>query len=254
MAPDAELVPLCGADEEWLAQLDPATPLARVAGGLLERCVRTIGGAPATPERVRALPAGSWDALLVELWRRSLGPRVELVARCPAEHCRAGIDIDFDLGDLPLAPPADDAPDVLDGVEFRLPTGGDLEALADDPDPAALLDRCVAGEPPRDEATRAALERAVAERSAHVADELAAQCPECGSEFTISFLPLERLPAELARRRPQFERDVHVLSAHYGWTLTEILALPRPRRRDYVERLLAHLEAAPVPAAAGGAG
>jgi hypothetical protein len=251
MGAPVEVEQLRGADEEWLAQLDPATPLARVAVGLLERRVARVDGEPADGERLRALPVGELDLLLLELWRRSLGSRGELVARCPAEGCRTGIDVDFDLGDLPVEPLADAPHDGAADVEFRLPTVGDLDALAPGADAAALLDRCVVGKPPADAAAREALEREIARRCARVADELTGRCPECGTEFAIAFRPLERLPAEVARRRPQFERDVHLLSTHYGWTLTEILGLTLPRRRHYVERLVAQLETAAHAAPAG---
>jgi hypothetical protein len=159
-------------------------------------------------------------------------------------------------------------------LRFRLPRGADLEALggehpqgtAADRAAVALLGRCVLGidapaaggpgaapQPAaavallgRSARLRAALAERMRRHSALVQRELDTACPECGRPFTATFDPVLSFLSEMLRRRPEFERDVHLLSLHYHWPLSEILAMPRPRRRRYVELLCAHTEPEPV--------
>jgi hypothetical protein len=149
----------------------------------------------------------------------------------------------------------------VDEVTFRLPSGDDLERLAGSggETAGALLDRCVLTAGPMSGAAAAelvcgspALRTAVEdemERLAPIGDEIEAACPECERSFVAAFSPAIALLAELNGRRPELWRDVHLLSWHYHWPLGEILAMARPRRRSYVELLLAHVE----PTAAAGA-
>jgi hypothetical protein len=80
--------------------------------------------------------------------------------------------------------------------------------------------------------------------------ELQATCPECGHPFAVAFDPVPAFLAEVWRRRAEFDRDVHLLSFHYHWPLSEILGMPRPRRQAYVALLLSQLDLGTV--AAGG--
>jgi hypothetical protein len=290
-----------GEDEEWLYGLPLTTPEAAVVTGLLTRCATRIGpSAPPGRDVVRSLPVGDREWLILRLWRLTLGDRVELVLTCPRPGCGARMDIDFAL-DGPLAEPLPQWPDYpftapggghdgrgdaggVVGLRFRLPRGGDLEALgragetsdgkasggeasegeAPDADrAAALLGRCVvsfagfagfdgAGSDGGDATAllgrfpglRDGLAEEMRRRSALVDREFDAVCPQCGREFTGEFDPILAFLTEMMRRRPEFDRDVHLLSLHYHWPLSEILALPRPRRRRYVRLLLDQLEAA----------
>ncbi len=271
---DAAVRPVRGDDEEWLYTLPLTTPESQVVSGLLARCVSRIGpGAPAR-DTVRELCAGDREWLVLRLWQLTLGDRVELTLTCPRPSCGARMDVDFALSGLPV----EDRPQQAEyhlaaregGVEarFRLPRGADLEALGGgrsgtgpgDARAARLLGRCVLGvDPPPAEGTavllarsarlREALAERMREHSALTQRELDAACPECEEEFVSRFDPILEFLTEMLRRRPEFERDVHLLSLHYHWPLSEILALPRPRRRWYVRLLHAHTE--PEPAAAG---
>jgi hypothetical protein len=224
---------LRGSDEEWLRALDRDTPVPRATTALLSRCVPRLGGAAATPEAIRALGLFDRDRLILAVWRLSLGPRMELVLRCPA--CDAPMDADVEVDDSPpgSAPAA--------GARVRLPSGGDLEAIAGAGDPAlALLERCAIDvTAPRD-----VLEEELERLDPGAVAELDADCPECGARFTTALDPAMALLAELGRRQPQLDRDVHLLSLHYHWPLREILGMGRLQRRAYVERLLSQLDVA----------
>jgi hypothetical protein len=63
---------------------------------------------------------------------------------------------------------------------------------------------------------------------------VASQCPACGApnEVTIDLeaLALTRL---VARQRALLD-EVHRFASHYGWTETEVLAVPEARRARYL--------------------
>jgi hypothetical protein len=273
---DAILRPVCGADEEWLYGLPLAAPEAGVITGLLTRCVPRIGPVEPTDETVRALPVGDREWLILRLWQLTFGNRVELVLRCPRASCDARMDVEFALDEVPAgeSPQRAEYEFEREGVRvrFRLPRGGDLEALgragtgaaSDDERATVLLARCVLGiegggadgDGAADPASllgaagdlRAALAAQIERQSAAVEREFAARCPECERDFSGAFDPILAFLSEMLRRRAEFERDVHLLGLHYHWPLSEILAMARPRRRRYVRLLLDQLE--PVPAAA----
>jgi hypothetical protein len=257
---EAALRPVWGEDEEWLYGLPLTTPEAVVVTGLLTRCLTRVGSAaPPGRDVVRRLPAGDREWLILQLWRLSLGDRVDLVLTCPRPGCGARMDLDFALDGL-VTEPVPQRSDYPYGEDFRfrLPRGDDLEALGragEASDLASvLLGRCVVGGPAEDVTAllgrspelRDGLAEEMRRRSALVQREYDAVCPQCEREFTGEFDPILAFLTEMMRRRPEFDRDVHLLSLHYHWPLSEILALSRPRRRRYVRLLLDRLEATPV--------
>jgi hypothetical protein len=164
------------------------------------------------------------------------------------------MDVDFPLSAIPVhaAPQRSEyrlPRPGADAVRFRLLQGSDLEELASAEAAdlaAALLERCLLA----DEADlagwsageRAALEEALQEVSPKVEAELEASCPECGHLTVAPFDPVLEFFAEVTRRRPELDGDVHLLSYHYHWPLTEILGMPRLRRRQYVALLHSQLD------------
>ncbi|MFI7128817.1 hypothetical protein ACIBQ1_24150 [Nonomuraea sp. NPDC050153] len=276
---EAAIRPACGEDEEWLYGLPLTTPEPAVVTGLLTRCLTRVGPhAPPGRDVVRSLPVGDREWLILRLWRLTLGDRVELVVTCPQRGCGTRMDLDFALEGL-VAEPRPQRPSYsLDpiGLRFRLPHGDDLEALgralaeeesgggvsgggasgggASETDrAAALLGRCMIPPPSTAEVTALlartpGLWEGMAEEmrrhSALVDREFDAVCPQCEREFTGEFDPILAFLTEMMRRRPEFERDVHLLSLHYHWPLSEILNLARSRRRRYVRLLLDQLDVA----------
>ena len=251
---DAAVRPLRGRDEEWLYGLPPHTPLAPLVTELLLRRVVRIG--PSRPSRatIRSLLAGDRDYLVLELYQASFGGRVERVLACPRPACGARLDVDFEVDALPVRRLVPQLSYRLerDGegpteLRFRLPTGADLEELGTGEGGAdALLERCLlagAGDDGRlPAASRARLEAEMERLAPGVDRELQATCPECGHPFAVAFDPVPAFLAEVWRRRAEFDRDVHLLSFHYHWPLSEILGMPRPRRQAYVALLLSQLD------------
>lgn len=266
----ARLAPLSGREEELLATLAGA-PAAELASEVLARCVHAIGEVrPVTADVARRLLVGDRLFLLLRLREASFGSRVEGRLGCP--WCGKRVDLDFSTADVPVkACPAISlvhrlelsAEDVEDGapgaLEFRLPNGGDQEALAPlvarDADGAltALLERCVAGAGvPAGDAARAvarltaqgrrAVERAMDDRAPAVELEMELRCPECGRDFTSPFDLQGLVFGELRASRDLLYRQVHYLAFHYHWSEREILEMPREKRLAYIEVLAEEME------------
>jgi hypothetical protein len=66
---------------------------------------------------------------------------------------------------------------------------------------------------------------------------LDATCPECGAAFTAPFDAGQYLEREMKLASEELFTEVHVLALHYHWAEAEILAMPRPRRRRYLDLL-----------------
>ncbi|MCY1019290.1 hypothetical protein [Pyxidicoccus sp. MSG2] len=250
------LRPLRGGDEEWLYSLPPQTSQVSVLTMLLARCVKRIGPYRASRAMIRTLSMGDCDFLVLRLHGLTFGERVERVLVCPDAACGAKMDLDFELGQVPVEerPRRPRYTLRLEGspareVGFRLPGLGDVEAASRAEDPErALLARCVLdldgkATPGGDavdalpDAAREALDAAMEQASPRVEDTLEARCPECGREFPTTFDATASFLASLYSQRHEFDRAVHLLSFHYHWPLGEILGLTRERRRHYVRLL-----------------
>jgi hypothetical protein len=191
---------------------------------------------------------------------------------CPSRSCGRPIDIDFQIGDIPVvaAPITGLLHTVLfessDGsaaspyqVAFRLPNGADQEALAAivavDESHAlrVLLARCLAagGQPPMiagdidawlTTERCLALQAAIAARAPRLDLVIDGVCPECGTLFACP-LDIETFFFETARADSDHLRhEVHFLAYHYHWSEQDILAMDRMKRRSYITILADALE------------
>jgi hypothetical protein len=242
---DAELRPLRGEDELFLAEEGASLLPAARTTALLTRCLVRLGPCePVSEERVRSLSVGDREALLLHVRRSTLGERIPCVLACPA--CAEAIDVELLVSDL-LVPPYDRWPEwhELDlgsgtAVRFRLPTGADQEAAApvalDDPAAAArlVLERCVDG--PVGSAA-AVLPEALARLDPQAEIVLELACPACAERFTALFDTGDYLCRELLARQGALFHEVHALARAYHWNEGEILALTPARRRVYLDLL-----------------
>ncbi len=194
------------------------------------------GGYSGQPE---SLAVGARDALLVELRERTFGSAVSAVGSC--ESCGELLEIELPAADLRSESVAGDVLELAmdDGasVRFRLPTAGDLVAVAEAADVEegrlVLLERCVDGE------LAAELEDVVAARMAEADPgawtELALECPACGHAWQSPFDIVSFLWAELESFARRLVADVHTLASAYGWRESDVLALTPARREAYLE-------------------
>ena len=243
----AELRGPTGADEAFLLELDEASPAARTTA-LLARCLVRLGPLATVPEEIaRSLVLGDREALLLHVHRLVGGGRLQCVLSCPGEACGDPLDVELAVDDL-LLPPYGHASEVHEAtcgdevVRFRLPTGADLEAavpLAYDLQAAArlVLQRCVLGPAPLTDELADELAARLAELDPQAELRLAVECPACGLEFSALLDAADYLFRELGWQRESLFREVHLLALGYHWSEADILALPAPKRRLYLELL-----------------
>ena len=245
----AELRPLYGREEEWLAR-HPRAPSAVAVTHLLSACLLRLDDQPAHRDQVGRLLVCDRDYLMLHLRRITLGETIRAVLTCPA--CTAKMDVDFQAADVPVECRPQTASsytlDLVTGagpdrtVWFRLPTGADQEAvlgLAGEQAVEMLLSRCLL-----DEGSAALLpseQSVVIEAMDHLAPQLELElelvCPECSHTFVILFDTTLFFLSEMSINGHQLAREVHHLAFHYHWSEAEILGLTRSRRHMYLSLL-----------------
>jgi hypothetical protein len=203
---------------------------------LLDACAAVPGGW--WPQPVGARTA----ALLALLRATERHDTLALTLRCPA--CAAPFEVELAHGALAaLAPAAAQLPLARAGAEpltLRLPTGDDLRAwralapaARGEVQRAMLARLAVAGTPTAADAAAAA--DALAQADPLVSFAVACTCPACGvaaePEIDLEAVALQRL----ALRQRSLLHEVHALASRYGWTESEILAVPPARRARYLE-------------------
>ncbi len=164
-------------------------------------------------------------------------------ARCRAEGCGEAFEFALPLlalpGDGADAPPLHVPLDDVRVVTMRRPTGADLRAWREArPKSAAearrvMLDALVlAGDAGPDD--DAILSAALAMLDPLVDFTVACRCPVCGAANEV-MVDLEGLALKrLATHQQALLVDVHRLARVYGWTESEVLAIPQSRRARYL--------------------
>jgi len=253
-------VPLDRAGSRWALLREPTGFDEEGVGGrstfeaiqLLDRLLCAEPGAAVQPGGAAQLTVLERDVLLAAVWRMTWGPTIAGTLTCAA--CARPFDFDFDLdvlveavraeaGDLPVE---HGVYTLADGCRFRLPTGDDELALADialggEAAERALLERClVEGDLVLDgPAVAAAMERVGADLDV----DLDAACSECGHRHAVRFQIQDYLLGAIRADWGGLLEDMHRLALAYRWSMTEILSLPRRRRRA----LVALLDGDPAP-------
>ncbi len=189
-----------------------------------------------------------WDReqLLAAVYMRTYGVRIESTIKC--HQCAENFDMDFELDRLleSLRPGSYDALGVTgeangiyrlgDGITFRLPTGEDecaVIGLTPEEAKAVLLERCVQSDSKSDELSKYSdiVQNTMEALSPLVALELDAQCPECGHDQSVYFDLQHYLLTTIQAERKRLMQEIHALASNYGWSLSEILGLPRSQRK-----------------------
>jgi hypothetical protein len=220
---------------------------------LHDRILDVLGAAnPEMPaEEIAALPIGERDQALLAFREQAFGPTITCVTTCPG----CGRDSEFTLEIARLRAPRRAGPDQplslsRDGyeVEFRLPNGGDLVAIARSRDAdearARLLERCVLAvsnsgaavatvELPR--STIDAMEDAMASADPGAEFRVSLACPVCARSWEAPFDIASVLWTELDAWARRLLLDVHVLASAYGWREADILGMSPVRRQAYLE-------------------
>jgi hypothetical protein len=251
---EVQLNALCGRDEEYLASIPANTPSANVITQLLARCLRQVGNLPHVDASViRRMLVGDREYLILKLRQISHGDKLHTIFPCQFAECGKDMEVSLSLKDIPV----EERPVTgrgftlqVDGasLEFRLPNGEDQEELAPYVDHPAcvreLLARCVLRMPDSiylDE-VGSLIEERMEQIAPQVELELDAVCPECGRSFSAMIDLPALVLEEFAVERPRLRQEVHFLAWHYHWSESEILAMPRHKRRSYIELLQTELE------------
>ena len=165
---------------------------------------------------------------------------ISLAARC---GCGEAFEFGFPLLSLP-GTTADDRPlhvhlDDQRSLTIRRPTGRDLRRWHDlEPGSRAdalraMLDSLVLAGPvmPGDEA---AISASISAIDPLVDFGVSCRCPACGAPNEVA-IDLEVTALErLARRQAALLLEVHRFASAYGWTESEVLAVPPSRRARYL--------------------
>ena len=245
----AALRPLTGREEEWLAR-HTGTPSALAVTRLLSECLVWLDNAQITSDLVRQLLVGDRDYLMLQLRGLTLGDEFAAVLACPA--CGTKMDVNFRASEVPVESRPQTAPFYTlklrepqpsgRTVRFRLPTGGDQEALlGTDPEVAvgALMDRCLLddGGVPLSPEERQTVSEAMERMAPQVELELDLTCPDCSRPFVVPFDTTTFFFDEMRMNAGRLLREVHALAFYYHWTEADILRLRRDRRREYLALL-----------------
>jgi hypothetical protein len=257
----AVLRPLTGDAEIILAEAD-GLPAARVTA-LLSAVVVSIGDiGPVHPGDIRALSIADRERILLTVYARTFGMRVETILQCSS--CAEWLEVPLELDAL-LDQPTDSSSDAdhqlafeMTTLHFCLPDGGSQERAAciarRDPERGAeaLRDACVkewvdsngialpiASMPPE---CQAALEDALRQLDPLFETSVTLICPNCGESTTGAVDGLTLLLAELDPPGRVFA-DVARLASAFHWSEAAILALPTRRRRRYVAMLATEVAA-----------
>lgn len=257
----AEVRALTGSDEVFLLETGRSLLPAERSTALLARCLKELGSVSNDKTKaVRALTVGDRDALLLHVRLMTIGNRIQATVTCPNPHCQERMDLGLNVSDLLLPPYANcrewyqetiNADENKYEVCFRLPTGGDQEAVAKaartHPQAAAeaLLRRCLKSEgngngsttkqmPPEVFAT---LSARMAELDPQAELILQATCPACAHEFSTALDVSTFFFQELRGRIKHVYTEVHKLAFHYHWSENEIMTMTPTRRRVYLELL-----------------
>jgi hypothetical protein len=193
------------------------------------------------------LAHGRVQILLVELRAHLFGPQLTAVLDCPG--CGSQLEFPLDTGDLHDGTVATDALSLTSGgyeIECRIPTAGDLAAVAElasvGAARTALLERsCTATDSQGRRVAACDLPPSVvAEVEAHMekcdpAGSLDLHCVACGHDWRQQFDIGAFLWSELDAWARSSLREIHKLARAYGWRERDILALGARRRRHYLE-------------------
>lgn len=228
----------------------------------LERTMLLLSAASPEVDRdqLAGLTIGQRDAMLLALREKTLGPAMQMYARCP--QCRENLEFNVNIPDIRVMEPAQARPpeyELQEGeflVRFRLPNSWDLAAVRRVGDPSLgsgqalsqarswLLRQCIievlrngAACAPEDlpEEIIEALTTRMEEEDPQADVQFNVRCPACGFSWQTIFDIVPYLWAELTVAAQRLLMDVHALARSYGWPEGDILAMSAARRQFYLE-------------------
>jgi hypothetical protein len=229
---------MCGHDEESVDGTDSEAAIA-----LVDRLLVDAPGAALGPGRAAELTIPDRDRILATLFRSIVGRRVDSMVRC--QFCNQSFDLTFELEELlsSLGPgesaavaEANGVYRLPDGRRFRLPSGVDERAVANEPPERAeieLLRRCMVEGAASDDPN--GITDAMHAVGPLLDLEVGTRCAECHKPQDVRFDLQHYLFTRLIDERRQRSLEIHRISQTYHWSRREILELHRAQRRLHVE-------------------
>lgn len=253
LARDYVFVPANGLLEMALSDLaSTAVNMPDAVSLALMAALHHVAGGPPSRERVDALCVADRQFLMRQLARHLGDEGGWFNATCGA--CGSRFDFQLQYADLPVKEAGPGYPYAqLDWrnrqLTLRIPCGADQLALLDGADEADTVESpqarllgallTPASEPATfdpslmDENERHRIDAALEQASPAVCTEVAAPCPDCGHVTPVGIDPY----SVLTRPVDHLLDEVHRLAWSYHWSESDILALPRARRQQYLQMI-----------------
>ncbi len=224
---------------------------AASASGPTARALALLAAAGVPPEEAGCWSIGRRDGAILALRQAIFGDVMEGVADCP--RCGARLEARLEASAIQTRQSACSDVDLrLDGYHLRArcPDSADLLALegaAPGSDLVAmLLERCLLSAERAGQSVPVmvlpahilvALDGALAQADPMGDTSLALTCPACGHAWSANLDAAAWTWREVEGWAVRLLGDVHVLARAYGWTESEVLALPPRRRARYREMI-----------------
>jgi hypothetical protein len=220
--------------------------------GNLDRALSILASAGHDAVAFEDAPIGRCDSALLDVHAATFGERLEGTTDCP--KCGETLEVALAAGRLRVHQPPSSEPleaqDAATGIRLRcrLPTPADLRVAAAAPDAQCaqelLLERCVV-DAERDGRPIAARELPadaleLLDRMLSAADpqsdlRVVMTCPDCDHGWTVALDVADFVWQQVDSRARETLLDVAALSAAYGWSEAEVLAMTPARREAYLE-------------------
>lgn len=198
------------------------------------------------------LTIGQRDAILLTLRENTLGPTMQMYARCA--QCSENLELTVNVSDIRVMDPSQLGPierQVRQNgyvVRYRLPNSWDLayvrglgdvmlarsELLQKSVLEAQYDGTIIGSEDLPDEIVEALTSR-MEEDDPQADIQFNVRCPTCGFSWQTIFDVVPYLWTEISVAAQRLLIDVHALARAYGWDQDDILSMSSARRRFYLE-------------------
>lgn len=206
----------------------------------------SLDGLPASASAIGALCVTDFEYLILSLRQAWRAQPIVLGLTCG--HCREPSEFNPDINDLlrtavpkatrgVAAHPERDGWFTLDGGAFRLPTAGDQITVSGHDRPVQALAALCLDEPARGRTLRPRVERVMERMAPEISTTIRGLCPACNLPLVAHFSVVSTILAELRQSAAGVHDDIDLIARTYHWPQTEILALPKDRRKAYVSRI-----------------